>query len=250
MQVVILAGEREGGDPLARAQGVSSKALLMIAGKPMLRHVLDAFAPVDAVAGITLCSHPITGFAGPWLAPGRSPCASAIAALDKLGTPLLMTTADHPLLTPAILDQFLARAALQADADICVGMVPLTHILARYPQARRTRLRFKGGSISGANLFLLRTPKARGLLDFWQRLEAHRKSPWRMARILGLASIARYALGVMTLDHLAALLYARTGARIATILLDDPHAAIDVDTAEDLALVRHFLESPTATESL
>ena len=39
---LVLAGSRPGSDPLLEGTGLPSKALLPIAGKPMLAHVLEA----------------------------------------------------------------------------------------------------------------------------------------------------------------------------------------------------------------
>ena len=52
---LVLAGSRPGSDPLLTGTGLPSKALLPIAGRPMLAHVLAALeAVLDAVGAIRL----------------------------------------------------------------------------------------------------------------------------------------------------------------------------------------------------
>ena len=94
------------------------------------------------------------------LASAASLSGSVAAAFALAGPPMLVTTADHALLDPAMLDHFLA-AADGAAADIAVGLASAAAISAAYPETRRTYLRFRDDGYSGANLFLLRTPAAR-----------------------------------------------------------------------------------------
>ena len=90
-------------------------------------------------------------------------------------------------------------------------------------------------------LFLLRTPRAGGPLDYWRAIESERKHPWRIARHLGVATLARYVAGTLTRDAALALLSRRAGARVGHVMLDDPSAAVDVDTCADLALAERIL---------
>lgn len=243
MNVVILAGERPGGDPLAIAEGVANKTQIVIEGQPMLAYVLAAVRGFTPAATIYLCGQAADVARDvAVIAPAATPCTSVLRVLETVSLPMLITTADHPLLTPALLNEFYTKAASRT-ADVCVGMVTLARVMQHYPESRRTRLRFKGGSVSGANLFLLRNDKARPLIDFWRQMEANRKSPLRMLRVLGITPVLRYALGRLSLADVVAIVEARTGTRIAPILLDDPQAAIDVDRAEDLALVRSILQT-------
>ncbi|MDX2094472.1 MAG: NTP transferase domain-containing protein [Alphaproteobacteria bacterium] len=245
MNILILAGERPGGDPLAIAEGVANKTEIMIAGQSMLAHVLATLRQWQPAADVSISGSLRQAPPGVQvIATAATPCMSVLRALEQVAFPVLITTADHPLLTPAILAQFLQKAST-LPGDVCVGMVPLALVQQHYPRNRRTRLRFADGSFSGANLFLLRNKNALGLVDFWRQMEAHRKSPWRMLRVLGIGSVLRYALGRLALQDVVALLARRTGAQVAPVMLDDPHAAIDVDRVGDLALVREILQLRT-----
>jgi len=246
MNVLILAGERAGGDPLALAEGVANKTQIVIQGQTMLAHVLANISQLQPAPTLFIAGQVEVGAAEATIIPtAQTPCTSVLKALAHITFPVLIATADHPLLTPAIINEFLQKADA-LHGDVCVGLVPLALVQQHYPTNRRTKLRFKDGSFSGANLFLLRDAKAMKLIEFWRQMEMNRKSPWRMIRVLGIGSIIRYALGLLSFADVVAMVAARTGCSIAPVMLSDPHAAIDVDKPSDLALVREIMASRIA----
>ncbi|WP_253187729.1 hypothetical protein [Roseomonas sp. TAS13] len=166
-------------------------------------------------------------------APG--PAMSAAAAFEEFGAPLLVTTADHALLTPAMVAHLLREAPGRASA--VAALARRDTILAEFPETRRTWLRFRDGDFSGCNLFLLARPEAIRVLRFWQRLEQQRKRPTAMARMLGPIVLLRYALGWMTLRAGLDALGARCGTPVAVVEMPFGAAAVDVDKPDDLALV-------------
>lgn len=240
MNVLILAGERAGGDPLALAEGVANKTQIVIAGQTMLAHVLNAVGQLRPAPQLFISGQVDAGEAVTVIDTAQTPCTSVLKALSQIPLPVLITTADHPLLTSAILNEFLQKAAA-LQGDVCVGLVSLALVSQHYPTNRRTKLRFSDGSFSGANLFLLRSENAMKLIEFWRQMEMNRKSPWRMIRVLGAGSIIRYALGRLSFAQVVTVIAARTGCSIAPVMLSDPHAAIDVDKPSDLALVREIM---------
>ncbi len=198
---LVLAGTRPGGDPLAEYAGVSHKALIEVGGVPMLLRVLRALAASPAVARIVvaidraevLAAFPDVGKEVAVMPAASGPSASVAAALAREGTPLLVTTADHALLESAWVDEFVAAAARERQADACVGLARSEAVLAAAPGTQRTWLRFSDGAYSGCNLFLLRTPACLGIVQLWQQLEADRKRPLSLLRRLAWAM--RCAIG-------------------------------------------------------
>jgi hypothetical protein len=139
-----------------------------------------------------------------------------------------------------MLDAFLDRAAA-SQADLQFALVPRTTIERRFPEARRTYLRFRGEAYSGANLFLFRTPAARRAALFWQRVEHERKRPWRLARAFGYANLLRFLMRRLDLPQAMQRASLVVEARIEAIPLEIAEAAVDVDKIEDLHLVRAIL---------
>ena len=241
---LVLAGAREADDPLLAGTGLPTKALLPVAGRPMIARVLDALAAdgLSGERGWVSGLPPDVLPEGTRAAPAADGPAAALAAAlrDGVPLPLLVTTADHALLDEAILASFLAGARA-SGAALSVGLAERRVIEARFPQAQRTYLRLADAQLSGCNLFYLASPDALRAVEAWRRLEGYRKTPWRIAAALGPSVLLRYALGRLSVDALFARLSRLAGARVAPVLLPQAHAAVDVDKPSDLALAEAVL---------
>lgn len=260
---VILAGERAARDPLRDATGVACKALLEIDGKAMIRRVIDALESARMVAPVHLsgpaepCVASDAGLAQligegrvAWVPPGTSPSTSAHDMLTRFPAdrPVMLTTADHPLLTGEIVDHF-CREAAASGCDVVVGLAPYEMVRAAYPDLKKTVLQFRDGGYCGCNLFAFLTEDGRRLADFWRRVEQDRKKPLVVIRLLGFWALLRYRMGRLTLQSALARLSRRTGLRIGVVILPYAHAAVDVDSVADYALVERYAREARAKEA-
>jgi GTP:adenosylcobinamide-phosphate guanylyltransferase len=246
---LVLAGSRGPGDPVARHCGIEHKCLAPVRGTPMLARVLATLAASPSIGRtfVSLADPAILeGLPAAAncraLTSGASPSASVLQALDEVpdALPLLITTADHPLLTAEMIESFCDEAR-SSGADLVAGLTEAGVIRAAYPEAQRTYLRFADAAYSGANLFALLTPAGRRAIAFWRRVERERKRPWRLVRVFGLGPLVAYLLGRLTLDAAMARGSEVIGARVAAVRLPFAEAAIDVDKPADLALVETIL---------
>ncbi|HET7313152.1 nucleotidyltransferase family protein [Salinisphaera sp.] len=253
---VVLAGDRGRNDPVARATGARCKAMVDVAGAPLLGRVLDTLARCDDISeccvvgpdGAIVDANPalraLVAAAGVrWIAPGASPVASALAALDSIAAerPVLITTADHALLTPCMVATMCRSGG---DLDLGVGLVEHARVQAAYPTSRRTATRLGAHAYCGCNLFALYRPAGRTLVERWRRVENERKHPARIvAGMLGWPVLIRYALRALSLESAFARLSKRHGLRAGPVLLDDPNAAVDVDSLADLRQVEAILRA-------
>lgn len=248
VSALVLAGQRPSGDPMAMAAHIRLKAFLPVGGRPMLERVVEALRASPAIGRITV-SIPepaaLAGMAVEALPTEPSPCLSVLAAIDRLKWPILVTTADHALLTPAIVEHFI-RVAQAGDADLSVGVVERHEIETVAPEGRRTYWRFEDGDFSGANLFYWRTPAAGAAIRFWRRIEEERKRPWRIVWAFGPGLLLGYLMRRLTLDQALARASTRLGCRVAGIVLPFAEAAIDVDKPADLTLVERLLDARQA----
>lgn len=253
---LVLAGARVGRDAVAEAAGVSIKVLAPVGGIPMVARVLNTLQSSMLVGQRVLCGPSWDVVQGQpflreyvetgqvrWTAPQEGPSLSVKSFLTDFprDLPLLVTTADHALLTVEMVEYFLREASL-AQVDVAVALVPYSVVAASYPQSKRTVIGFRGGGYCGCNLFLLRTPKAMQLVEFWTQVERERKRPLRLIRRLGWVMLIRYMVGALSLSDALNELSQRLGLSIKEIILPFPEAAIDVDTPEDLALVEQIVK--------
>ena len=257
ISALVLAGSRRGeSDPVARYRGAPAKCLVTAAGVPMLARVVLALQQSPKVGRILISADDPTlvdrvqqlrGVADVTvLGSAESLSASVERGFAEAGPPLLVTTADHALLEPAMVDLFLERADA-SGADVAVALVAAATIRASHPETKRTFLRFRDGGYSGANLFLLRTPAAADGIAFWRRIERDRKAPWRLARALGPLLLLSFLLRVATLAQAMRLVSKRLGLRAAAVVLPMAEAAIDVDKPADLDLVERILAARGGT---
>jgi hypothetical protein len=64
-----------------------------------------------------------------------------------------------------------------------------------------------------------------------------------VAGVLGWSGLLAYALGRLTLPAALGRVSGRLGLRAGAVILPFPEAAVDVDSVEDLQLVRAVVES-------
>ncbi|MEM6972895.1 MAG: NTP transferase domain-containing protein [Pseudomonadota bacterium] len=236
---LVLAGSRGGADPVADAAGVAFKAFAPIVGRPMIAWPLAALAASERIGAVHVSINADApalpeGAVAERIAPAASPATSVLAAFEALGAPLLITTADHALLSPAMLAAFL-EGAEASGADVAAGVARREVVEQAGTTARRTYIRLSDADWSGCNLFALATPAAAKAVAFWRRLEAKRKNPMAMARAIGPVAMAAYAAGRLSTARAEALIGRATGTRAALVEMRDPLAAHDVDKPEDLA---------------
>ena len=246
---VVLAGSRPGVDPFAKAYGTDLKALIPVGGKPMVQRPVEALLAspgIDEVRVLAQQSDRI-GAALPGDPRIRVEASdeTIAATLEKMCLdqatkwPMLVTTADHALLTPDMIADFLAKAA---GADIAIGVVSREALMKRLPQTKRTWLKFRGGAYSGANLFLLGGPNTRSTLQVWRSNEQNRKKAWRMLLTVGLFAGLGALLRLRTLQQTLDSIGRKLKLSIRAVELSDPLAAVDVDKPADHELVTAILE--------
>ena len=253
---LVLAGSRgRAGDDLAAAQGEAHRALIPVLGVPMLVRVIRTLRAAPSIGAIIVSIDDPAALDGvPELrelaAAGAlslrrsesSPSRSVVAVLESLppGAPVLVTTADHALLTPAMVEHFTGACA-GGDADLRVGLVAASVLRAKYPESTRTYLPMRDDLYSGANLFAFLTPQAQRAAEFWVRAEALRKQPWRLALAFGPRALFLFWRRRLDLDAALERVSGVIGARVRAVRLPFAEAAIDVDKASDLALATRIL---------
>jgi CTP:molybdopterin cytidylyltransferase MocA len=262
MTAVVLAGDRNKQDALVQSSDAGCKAMIEIDGKPMVRRVLDALHSArsirdivlsgperDAIARDLTLSEWIESGAVQWRPLGPTPSTSAYEAMQAIDSdrPILLTTADHPLLTAEIVDAF-ARQSQSADVDVTVGLAPYALISDAYPDIHKTVMKFSDGDFCGCNLFAFLTPEGRRAARFWRQIEQQRKKPLVLIGLLGLGAVLRYRLGLLSLEEALAKLGKRLGLRIRAVVLPYANASIDVDSIADLVLVRGAVEKAVARD--
>ncbi len=260
---LVLAADRTTSDPITQHTGAACKAFAPVGGTPMVIRVLDTLAACDLVSSIILCGPPeslhdhcpelkqrIQSGQVKWLPNLDTPSRSAGSGLEHVDQdiPVLLTTSDHALLTPLIVQTFL-RQSLATNSDANVGLAREETIAKAFPGAKRTVIRLRDGGVCGCNLFTFNT-KGRSLVGFWRQAEDLRKRPWQLiAQILGFRLVLSYLFGRLTLEHALRSVSAKSGVNIQPIILTDARAGVDVDKVADLQLAETILTQTPANHN-
>jgi len=256
ISAIVLAGERPGGNALAQHFGLQSGVLVEVAGQTCISRVLETLTASSSVDGARVCGPEqaileesqelqelLESASFSWVPPESGPAESTLATLATMpDRPVLLTAADHALLTPEIVDSF-CNLTLLSDADFIVGLVPYARVREAFPDSKRTVLKFADGEYCGSNLFMVRTQEGGRLLEFWKTIAQHRKKPWRMAREIGFTTLLRYLMGRLTLAETLDQISDKAGCRVGHVEILAPRAAVDVDSVADHALAEKILNA-------
>ena len=246
---IVLAGSRPGRDAFAEQYGTDLKALIAVVGEAMVSRPVRALLSSKKVGKVVVLAQEPKRIAAALpkdkrISVRESGETIASTMLDlcfdkKTKWPLLVTTADHALLDSATVDEFCAGAE---GADLAVGVVERTLLIRRFPDAKRTWLKFRGGAFTGANLFALASPKAAAAIELWRSVEQDRKKGWRIVALVGPVVLLGAALRLMTIDGALARLGRKLGLSVKAVRLSSPLAGVDVDKPEDHALAEAVLK--------
>ena len=245
---IVLAGSRPGRDAFAEQFGTDLKALIPVAGEPMVRRPVRALLESSEIGRIIVMAQE------PHRIADALPSEARISVRRSRGTiaetvlgliddasvewPLLVTTADHALLDRAMIGDFTESSD---GTDVAIGVVERANLMRRLPATKRTWLAFRGGAYTGANLFALRSRKVAPAVELWRSVEQDRKKAWRVMSILGPLMLASVALRLVSLDEVLGQIGGRLKLSLKAVRLSNPLAGIDVDKAEDHTLVEDIL---------
>ncbi|MBL8094872.1 MAG: NTP transferase domain-containing protein [Anaerolineales bacterium] len=251
-------GVPRSGDPLFPLTQGRPKALLEIAGRPMVQYVLDALSAATSirsvvVIGLTPETHPeaaaLTCARPLSFLPGQGSLVDNLAAAgawaQSLPTPpthLLATSSDIPLLTATMVDWNVATS-LETDHDAYYNLVPRAVMEARFPGVRRTYFRLRDGVFCGADLNLLSLTVLNGYNPAWRRIIDSRKNVLAQAQLVGFDVLLLGALGLLPVTWAQDRIRARLGVRGRVLICPHAEAGMDVDRPDHLAVVTQALSA-------
>jgi GTP:adenosylcobinamide-phosphate guanylyltransferase len=250
--IVTAGGIPQPEDPLYSFSNGDAKALIDIAGKPMVQWVLDALGAaknVDNViviglssrSGVT-CKKPLHFISNQ----GRM-LANIVAGvhksleLNKKNKYVLVSSSDIPALKPEMVD-WLVETCMQTKDDLYYGVCTREVMENRFPDSKRTYTKLKDIQLCGADIHVSHVRMATEHLDTWESLIGTRKSPLKQASIIGLDTFFQVATRSITLEDLVAKVSGRIGIQGRAILWPHAEPCMDVDKPYQLELLRADLE--------
>lgn len=242
--IVVLGG---GHDKLAQAHGVATKALIPLHGKPIAAYVLDALLESQKVGELVYvgATNPqlhgidkIVPDAGSFINNLRS----GIQTLSHRSKRVLIVTADIPLINAHQIKNLLEEIENSSDsAGLLYPIITKESCESVYPEVKRTYAKIKDGRFTGGNVIVVDSHIIDTFLPTIEQVFQLRKSPLKLAGIIGLGTAFKLMTGQITLKELEDKVSHILGVEARAIIT--PHAAIgtDIDKEEDIMLAKKVL---------
>jgi len=257
--IVTAGGIPQPKDPLYTYAKGDSKALLDIAGKPMIQWALDALGNaknvdnvivvgLTAKSGLT-CKKPLH-----YLSNQGRMLSNIVAGVNKVleihpqAEYVLIVSSDIPALRGEHVD-WLIETCMQTHDDLYYGVCPREVMETRFPNSRRTYTKLKDMQVCGADINVSHVRMATEHLDMWEQLIGNRKSPMKQAAIIGPTLALKYFTGQLTLTDAVERITKRIGITGRLIVWEHAEPCMDVDKPHQLELLREDLQARLDTEA-
>jgi len=244
-------------DPLYPYTNGDSKAMVDMAGKPMIQWVLDALGNAKHVDNVIIiglspktdvsCKKPLHFISNQ----GRM-LANIVAGveksveLDSKARYVLIVSSDIPEINAEMVD-WLIETCMETEEDIYYGVVPREVMEARYPGSNRTYTKLQDVQLCGADMHIshVRMALDPDHLEMWEELIGNRKSPLKQAATIGFGTLLKVATRRITLEDLVATVTKRIGITGRPIIWDHAEPGMDVDKPHQLEILREDMEKLT-----
>ncbi|MFN8383885.1 MAG: nucleotidyltransferase family protein [Anaerolineales bacterium] len=246
--IVTAGGIPQPGDPLYVYSNGDSKALIDVAGKPMVQWVLDALGDskkVDNVIVIGLspksgltCKKPLHYISnqGRMLANIVTGVNKALE-LNNKNKYVLIVSSDIPALKADMVD-WLVNTCMETEDEIYYGICPREVMETRYPTSNRTYTKLKDMQVCGADVNIIHVNQVTEHLETWEALIGNRKSPLRSAAVIGLDTLFQLFTRQLSLQDMVKRASERIGVKGRAIIWDRAEPCMDVDKPHQLELMR------------
>ncbi|HTP01897.1 MAG TPA: nucleotidyltransferase family protein [Anaerolineales bacterium] len=252
MDAVVLAGGIPRPDePLYSYSNGEAKALIDVAGKPMVQWVLDALSSARSVERVILiglspksnltCRKPIVYLSnqGKMLDNIKAGVAKELE-LNPAAEYVLFSSSDIPAVTGEMVD-WLVRTCAETHDDIYYNVVRREEMEEVFPGSKRTYTRLKDMQVCGGDVNVARTAIVNEHSDFWSKIIDSRKSPVSQAMLLGPSIILKLLFRQLTADDVIQRVASKLGLKGRALVCPYPEIGMDVDKPHQLEIMRTFL---------
>ena len=238
--LLILAGGE--CDPGSWGEGKPKyKALLKFGANSFLDISLASFSALSeigrriVVGEGTDIEHIARSYGATTIPPGNGILANLRNALIELQTSpashLIISTSDMPFMTVASVYSFVKEfGRLKSKLDFVYPIVPVELCSALAPGTRRTSIKTLDGRFTGGNVFLVRRSRLAENIPFLEEVLANRKSPLKLAKMLGLAPVIQVAAGFGRIKTLENMVNRKLTGEFGALITETPEIAIDIDS--------------------
>jgi GTP:adenosylcobinamide-phosphate guanylyltransferase len=249
MDAIVIAGGIPGPeDPLYEFTQGKPKALLDVAGKPMIQWVLDAISGTETVEKVVLislseqdglqCSKPVTYLAdqGGLLENVRGGIEKAVE-INPQARQVLTVSSDIPTIQSAMID-WMVNENSDSDLDIYYTVIPRQVMEQRFPESKRSYTRLKDAELCGGDLNMIRASTVYSNVDLWDSIVAARKNVFKQAALLGYGNLLLLLSRQLTLAGAVKRVTKKMNITGKAVLSPYAELGMDVDKPHQLEIVR------------
>jgi len=249
--IVLAGGTPDKADPLLEYAQAQKKALIKIAGKEMVRHVVEAIAGSSRIERIIIVGlSPEDGveFTAPveYVEAAGDMLDNTVAGIERVMEVdpdvelVLLSSTDIPLLTTEMVD-YLVDTCLETDHEVYYTIVEKSTMEARFPGSRRSFVPLRGGSFAGGDINMARVSAIQANLPLARQVSESRKNVWQQVRLLGVGTLIKFAFRRLTIADAERVVGRTLGFRGRAIVTPYPEMGMDVDKPHQLDMVRAIL---------
>ncbi len=246
MNAIILAGGIPASeDPLYLAANGQSKALIDIAGKPMVQWVIDALDGAKSVDRIIIVGLPAdvnlrSSKPIDYMPESEGMLANLTAGVEHLQSidpsiqQVLLLSCDIPTITSEMVDWRVQ--GVDPDSDLEYSVIKKETMDARFPAASRSYVRLQDVEVCGGDMNVIHVRLIEDT-SFWEKMVAARKNAFRQAALLGFDLLFLMLIRRITIDGAVKRVSNRLGLKGRAIISPYAEIAMDVDKLHQLELV-------------
>jgi GTP:adenosylcobinamide-phosphate guanylyltransferase len=240
-------------EPLYPETKGESKALLDVAGKPMVQWVLDALSGSKMIDNVIIvglteklglkCAKKMYFISnqGKMLDNMRAG-AEKIHELDPKAEYLLFVSSDIPAITGEMVD-WVVNTAMETKEDVYYNVIQRDVMEKRFPGSKRTYTKLKdmevcGGDMNVGRLNLILSDEN----PLWERITDSRKSPIKQAGLIGLNTIIPLLFRQLTLEQAASNIMKRFEITGRGVVCPYAEVGMDIDKPHQLEILRADLK--------
>jgi GTP:adenosylcobinamide-phosphate guanylyltransferase len=246
--ILIAGGIPEQGEPLYEFTQGRPKAVLDVAGKPMVQWVLDALLNASAIERVVLIG---LSEADGLLVDGRVSFApnqggmlqnvragvGTVLDLNPSARHVLLVSADIPAVKAEMID-WVVNTAMETDHDIYYSVITRQVMETRFPSSKRSYTRLKDVEICGGDMNMIRAQTVTRNEALWERLLAARKNALKQAALLGYDNLFLLLTRRITMEDAVKRVTRRMDITGRVIFSPYAEIGMDIDKPHQLEILR------------
>lgn len=240
-------------DPLYEQTQGNLKAILDVAGKPMIQWVLDAIGNAPSITNVVIigleestvvtCTKPVhfVPNQGDMLSNIRIG-VSKVIDINPDADQVLVVSSDIPAITAEMIE-WAIESASETDHDFYYNIILKEVMESRFPGSKRSYVRLTDGEVCGADMNIVRADAVAGNDELWNRLIGARKNALKQASMVGFKPLLLLLTHRFSLERDVPMVSNKLGIKARAILCPYAEIGMDIDKPYQLDILQKDLRN-------